>query len=71
MFRTPAGDAQNVLLVGAVPRRSMLTLTAGRGGAPYTIMPTIQGAGGVRFRYRPGPAAFRPPGFQPKTSARR
>ncbi len=71
MFRTPAGDPQNVLLVGAVPRRSVLTLTAGRGGAPYTILPTIQGAGGVRFRYRPGPAAFRPPGFKPKTSARR
>ena len=28
MFRTPAGDAQSVSLVGAVPRKSVLTLQA-------------------------------------------
>jgi len=69
IFRSPAGNPQSVSLVGAVPRRSVLTLTAGRGGPAYTIMPPIRGAAGVRFRYRPGPTAFRAPGYKPKSPA--
>jgi len=59
MFRTPAGDAQSVSLVGAVPRKSVLTLQANGAGGRTTYMPPIQGAAGVRFRYRTPAGVFR------------
>ena len=59
MFRTPAGDAQSVSLVGAVPRKSVLTFQANNAGGRTTYMPPIQGAAGVRFRYRTPASAFR------------
>ena len=52
MFRTPVGDVQSMSLVGAVPRKSVLTFQANSAGGRTTYMPPIQGAAGVRFRYR-------------------
>ena len=59
MFRTPVGDAQSVVLVGTVPRNSVLTLQANKAGGSTTYMPPIQGAAGVRFLYKPQASAFR------------
>ena len=59
MFRTPVGDAQTVILEGAVPHKSVLTLQANKAGGRTTYMPPIQGAAGVRFRYKPQASAFR------------
>jgi hypothetical protein len=59
MFRTPVGDAQSVSLVGTVPRKSVLTFQANSAGGRTTYMPPIQGAAGVRFRYRTPAGVFR------------
>ncbi len=59
MFRTPVGDAQSVVLVGTVPHKSVLTLQANKAGGSTTYMPPIQGAAGVRFRYKPQASVFR------------
>jgi len=48
-----------VSLVGAVPRKSVLTLQANGAGGRTTYMPPIQGAAGVRFRYRTPAGVFR------------
>jgi hypothetical protein len=58
MFRTPSGDVQSTTLVGAIPRKSVLTLHANSAGGRYTYFPPIQGAAGVRFRYRTPPIVF-------------
>ena len=59
VFRTPIGDAQSVVLVGTVPHKSVLTLQANKAGGRTTYMPPIQGAAGVRFRYKPQASVFR------------
>ena len=59
MFRTPVGDVQSVSLVGAVPRKSVLTFQANSAGGRTTYMPPIQGAAGVQYRYRTPASAFR------------
>jgi len=58
MFSSVSGDPQGVTLIGTVPRKSVLELRAGKGGARFTYMPSIQGTGGVKIRYRP-PSAFK------------
>ena len=59
IFRGPTGDVQSASLIGAVPRRSVLTLTASGGNASTTYLPPFQNASGVTFRYKPSAAAFR------------
>jgi hypothetical protein len=59
ILRTPAGDAQAVSLLGAAPGRSVLTLQASNAGGRTTYMPPVQGASGVRFRYRTPASVFR------------
>lgn len=59
MFRTPVGDVQTVSLLGAVPRKSVLTLQANNAGGRTTYLPPVQGAAGVRFRYRTPASVFR------------
>jgi hypothetical protein len=59
MFRAPSGDVQAVSLVGTTPRKSVLSLHANGAGGRYTYLPPIQGAAGVRFRYRTPPIVFR------------
>jgi len=59
MLRTLAGDAQSVSLLGVVPRKSVLTFQANSAGGRTTFMPPIQGAAGVRFRYRTPASVFR------------
>ena len=60
MFRSPAGNPQSITLLGIVPNKSVLTFQAGSGGGRTTYMPPIQGAAGVRFRFKPSAAVFRP-----------
>ncbi len=59
MFRTPVGDPQSVSLLGVVPRKSVLTFQANSAGGRTTYMPPIEGAAGVRFRYRTPASVFR------------
>ncbi len=59
MFRTAAGDAQSVSLLGVVPKKSVLTFQANSAGYRTTYMPPIQGAAGVRFRYKTPASVFR------------
>ena len=59
MFRSPVGDVQSVSLVGAVPRKSVLTFQANSAGGRTTYMPPIQGAAGVQYRYRTPASVFR------------
>jgi hypothetical protein len=59
VFRAATGDVQRVTLVGTVPRKSVLSLHANKAGGTYTFLPPIQGAAGVRLRYRTPPIVFR------------
>ena len=59
MFRAPSGDVQSVSLVGTTPRKSVLTLQANRAGGRTTYLPPIQGAAGVRFKYRTPASTFK------------
>ena len=59
IFRGPTGDVQSASLIGAVPRKSVLTLAASGGNASTTYMPPFQNAAGVKFLYKPSAAAFR------------
>ncbi|MGC8638550.1 MAG: beta strand repeat-containing protein [Isosphaeraceae bacterium] len=59
VFRAPNGDVQSMTLVGAIPRRSILNLHANNAGGRYTYFPPVQGATGVKFRYRTPPIVFR------------
>jgi hypothetical protein len=59
MFRGPGGNDLSVRLVGTIPHRSVLSLRADNAGGRYTYLPPIQGAVGVRFRYRTPPSVFR------------
>ncbi|WP_165232189.1 Calx-beta domain-containing protein [Aquisphaera insulae] len=58
-FRSATGDVQSITLLGTTPRKSILTLTASRRGRGITYLPPIQGAAGVRLRYRPSASTFR------------
>ncbi len=58
-FRTFPGDPQSVVLLGAVPGKSVLTFQANMAGGRTTYMPPIQGAAGVRFRYKSPARVFR------------
>ena len=44
---------------GHGPGKSVLSLHANKSGGTYTFLPPIQGAAGVRFRYRTPPIVFR------------
>ena len=59
MFRAPSGNVQSVSLVGTTPRKSVLTCRPDRAGGRTTYLPPIQGAAGVRFRYRTPASMFR------------
>jgi hypothetical protein len=59
MFRAPSGEVQTVSLMGAVPHKTVLTLQANGAGGRTTYLPPIQGAAGVRFRYKTPPIVFR------------
>jgi hypothetical protein len=59
MFRAPGGDPVTVTLAGTIPHKSVLTLHADNAGGRYTYLPRIQGALGVRLRYRTPPFVFR------------
>ncbi|MGO9600207.1 MAG: Calx-beta domain-containing protein [Isosphaeraceae bacterium] len=65
IFRGPTGDVLSASLIGTVPRRSVLTLTASGGNASTTYLPPFQNASGVTFRYKPSAAAFRSQPQQP------
>jgi hypothetical protein len=69
MFRAPSGDVQSVTLVGTIPHRSVLSLHANNAGGKYTYLPPIQGAAGVRFRYRTPPIVFRSTPLVPAKAA--
>ena len=60
VFRAPSGDVQSISLVGTKPKKSVLSLHANSAGARYTYFPPVQGAAGVRFRYRTPPIVFSP-----------
>jgi hypothetical protein len=59
IVRTPAGNPQSVTLLGAVPGKSVLTMQANGAGGRTTYMPPIQGAAGVRFKYKTPARVFR------------
>ncbi len=59
MFRATAGDPQSVSLLGVVPSKSVLTFQANNAGGRTTYMPPIQGAAGVRYRYKTPASVFR------------
>jgi hypothetical protein len=59
MFRALNGDVQTVSLIGAVPHKSVLTLRANNAGGRSTYLPPIQGAAGVRFKYRTPASVFK------------
>jgi hypothetical protein len=44
--------------VGAIPKKSVLSLHANSAGGRYTYFPSVQGSSGVRFRYRTPPIVF-------------
>jgi hypothetical protein len=60
MFRNANGDVQSATLIGTVPHKSVLSLHANNAGGKYTYLPPIQGAAGVKFRYRTPPIVFKP-----------
>jgi hypothetical protein len=59
VFRAAGGDPQSIALIGAVPRKSVLSLHADNRGNRSTYLPPIQGASGVKLRYRTPPITFR------------
>ncbi len=59
IFRAANGDVQSVSLAGTVPRKSVLSLRANKAGGTNTYLPPIQGAAGVKLRYRTPPIVFR------------
>jgi hypothetical protein len=71
MFRAASGDVQTVSLLGAVPRKSVLSLHANSAGGRYTYLPRISGAAGVRLRYKTPPIVFRSTPFAPAAAAPR
>jgi hypothetical protein len=69
MFRAASGDVQSVSLLGAVPRKSVLTLRANSAGGKYTYLPPIGSAAGVKFRYKTPPTVFKSTPIAPASAA--
>jgi hypothetical protein len=70
VFRSAGGDPQSITLIGTTPRRSLLSLHADNRGGRFTYLPPIQGAAGVKLRYRTPPIVFRSSPVAPGTSLR-
>jgi hypothetical protein len=62
MFRTPAGDVQQLQLFGTIARKTTLngSVSRARGGTGRTHLPPIAGAAGARIRLKTPPFVFRP-----------